>query len=156
MGGKHVKLQIWDTAGQERFRSVTRSYYRGAAGSILVYDISSRESYNHVSSWLADARSLANPDIVIIMVGNKTDLEEEREVCLPFKYLITSGTSSLLIFSLWLKVTFLEASRFSQENDLMFLETSALTGQGVEEVFLKCARTILNKIETGKLGNRRA
>eukprot|EP01102_Stenamoeba_stenopodia_P017775 TRINITY_DN641_c0_g1_i1.p1 TRINITY_DN641_c0_g1~~TRINITY_DN641_c0_g1_i1.p1 ORF type:complete len:214 (-),score=44.29 TRINITY_DN641_c0_g1_i1:413-1054(-) len=127
VGGKNVKLQIWDTAGQERFRSVTRSYYRGAAGALLVYDITSRDSYNHISSWLSDARSLANPDIVIILVGNKSDLEAEREV------------------------TFLEASRFSQENDLMFLETSALSGVGVSEVFLKCARQILSKIDNGKL-----
>jgi len=115
----------------------------------------SRESYNHVSSWLADARSLANPDIVIILVGNKKDKDKEREV------------------------TFLEASRFSQENgvcvcgaahsfarsfgrsltmlqlcattDVMFLESSARTGEGVEEVFLKCARTILSKIDSGTL-----
>jgi len=127
VGGQFVKLQIWDTAGQERFRSVTRSYYRGAAGAILVYDVTSRESYNHVSSWLEDARALANPNIAIVLVGNKIDLAAEREV------------------------TFLEASRFAQENDLMFLETSARTGEGVSEVFLKCARTILTKIETGAL-----
>jgi len=127
VGGHFVKLQIWDTAGQERFRSVTRSYYRGAAGAILVYDITSRESYNHVSSWLNDAKALANPDIAIVLVGNKIDLAQEREV------------------------SFLEASRFAQENDLMFLETSALTGEGVQEVFLKCARTILSKIESGQL-----
>lgn len=127
LDGKTIKLQIWDTAGQERFRSVTRSYYRGAAGALLVYDITSRDSYNHISSWLADARSLANPDIVIILVGNKSDLEAEREV------------------------TFLEASRFAQENDLMFLETSALSGVGVSEVFLKCGRQILSKIDSGTL-----
>jgi len=127
VGGHFVKLQIWDTAGQERFRSVTRSYYRGAAGAILVYDITSRDSYNHVSSWLNDAKALANPDIGIVLVGNKIDLQQEREV------------------------SFLEASRFAQENDLMFLETSALTGEGVSEVFLKCARTILSKIESGVL-----
>merc|ERR1711991_939448 len=71
--------------------------------------------------------NLASPDIVIIMVGNKKDLEDEREV------------------------TFLEASRFAQENELMFLESSALTGDNVEEAFLKCARSILTKIETGAL-----
>jgi len=126
VGGRNVKLQIWDTAGQERFRSVTRSYYRGAAGAILVYDTSNRETYNHVSSWLSDARSLANKDIAIVLVGNKTDLPNRE-------------------------VTFLEASRYAQENDLMFLESSTMTGEGVEEVFLKCARTILSKINSGLL-----
>eukprot|EP00051_Salpingoeca_urceolata_P032350 m.15347 g.15347 ORF g.15347 m.15347 type:complete len:210 (+) comp5000_c0_seq1:308-937(+) len=127
VGGKTVKLQIWDTAGQERFRSVTRSYYRGAAGALLVYDISSRDTYNALGNWLTDARTLASPDIVIVLVGNKKDLEAEREV------------------------TFLEASRFAQEHELMFLETSARTGEAVEETFLKCARTILSKIESGQL-----
>jgi len=127
VGGKSIKLQIWDTAGQERFRSVTRSYYRGAAGALLVYDISSRDTYNALANWLTDARTLASPDIVIVLVGNKKDLESDREV------------------------TFLEASRFAQENELMFLETSARTGENVEETFLKCARTILTKIESGQL-----
>jgi len=125
VGGKFIKLQIWDTAGQERFRSVTRSYYRGAAGCILVYDITSRESFHHLTSWLNDARALATSELVIVLVGNKTDLQEDREV------------------------TFLEASRFAQENDLMFLETSAKNGENVEEVFMKCAKTILNKIDSG-------
>eukprot|EP01122_Echinamoeba_exundans_P013023 TRINITY_DN5617_c0_g1_i1.p1 TRINITY_DN5617_c0_g1~~TRINITY_DN5617_c0_g1_i1.p1 ORF type:complete len:248 (+),score=40.37 TRINITY_DN5617_c0_g1_i1:89-745(+) len=127
VGGKHVKLQIWDTAGQERFRSVTRSYYRGAAGCILVYDITSRDSYNHVPTWLADARALATSEIVIILVGNKSDLQAEREV------------------------TFLEASRFAQENDLLFLETSAKNGDNVEDVFFKCSKTILSRIDAGRI-----
>lgn len=131
VGGKSVKLQIWDTAGQERFRSVTRSYYRGAAGALLVYDITSRETFNALGNWLSDAKTLASPNIVIILVGNKRDLEGEREV------------------------TFLEASRFAQENDLMFLETSALTGENVEETFLKCARNILTKIESGEMDPER-
>ncbi|KAJ3591456.1 hypothetical protein NHX12_009401 [Muraenolepis orangiensis] len=114
VAGKTVKLQIWDTAGQERFRSVTRSYYRGAAGALLVYDITSRETYNALTNWLTDARTLASPNIIIILCGNKKDLDADREV------------------------TFLEASRFAQENELMFLETSALTGENVEEGFLKC------------------
>lgn len=118
-------------SGQERFRSVTRSYYRGAAGALLVYDITSRESYNALNTWLSDARNLASPNIAIILVGNKKDLEEEREV------------------------TFLEASRFAQDNELLFLETSALTGDNVEETFLKCARSILMKIESGDLDPER-
>jgi len=131
VGGRTVKLQIWDTAGQERFRSVTRSYYRGAAGALLVYDVSSRESFNNLANWLTDARTLASPAIVIILVGNKKDLDEEREV------------------------TFLEASRFAQENGLMFLETSAKTGDSVEEAFLKCSKSILAKIESGELDPER-
>ncbi|XP_048223531.1 ras-related protein Rab-4A isoform X1 [Perognathus longimembris pacificus] len=131
VGGKYVKLQIWDTAGQERFRSVTRSYYRGAAGALLVYDITSRETYNALTNWLTDARMLASQSIVIILCGNKKDLDGDREV------------------------TFLEASRFAQENELMFLETSALTGENVEEAFMQCARKILNKIESGELDPER-
>ena len=73
-------------------RAVTRSYYRGAAGALLVYDISSRDSYNAISSWLSDARTLASPNIIVILVGNKKDLDAEREV------------------------TFMEATRFAQEN----------------------------------------
>ena len=79
IGGKTVKLQIWDTAGQDRFRAVTRSYYRGAAGSLLVYDVTARDSYNHISTWLNDARTMANADISLILVGNKTDLA--ADVC---------------------------------------------------------------------------
>lgn len=126
-GGKRIKLQIWDTAGQERYRSVTRSYYRGAAGALIVYDITNRESYNHLVNWLADARTLARVDISIIGVGNKLDLKDKRQV------------------------TFLEASRCAQENDILFLETSALTGEGVEEVFVKVTRLILSKIEDGTI-----
>lgn len=113
VGGQVIKLQIWDTAGQERFRSVTRSYYRGAAGALLVFDIASRETFAHTASWLRDARTLAGADVSTVLIGNKLDLRSEREV------------------------PFLEAARFAQENDLMFLEASAMTGEGVEECFLK-------------------
>ncbi|KAH3763459.1 GTP-binding protein RAB4 [Pelomyxa schiedti] len=126
VGGKTVKLQIWDTAGQERFRAVTRSYYKGAAGCILVYDVTKRDTYNNISSWLADAKSLANKDIATVLVGNKTDLSDRQ-------------------------VQFLEASRFGQENNMMYIESSAFSGENVEEVFLKCARTILSKINSGIL-----
>jgi len=98
VGGKRVKLQIWDTAGQEIFRSVTRSYYRGAAGAILVYDISNRDTFNRVGTWLEDARTLSNSDLVVTLVGNKVDLDHQREI------------------------TFSEAKDYSTENDLIFLE----------------------------------
>jgi Ras-related protein Rab-4B len=125
IGGKKIKLQIWDTAGQERFRSVTRSYYRGAAGALIVYDLTSRETFEHLKNWCNDSRLLASKDISIMLIGNKCDLKGDRIV------------------------TFLEASRFAQEQDCMFLETSALTGENVDEVFLKCARTVLSRIESG-------
>ena len=71
VSGQKIKLQIWDTAGQERFRAVTRSYYRGAAGALMVYDITRRSTYNHLSSWLTDARNLTNSNTVIFLIGNK-------------------------------------------------------------------------------------
>ncbi len=69
--GKQIKLQIWDTAGQESFRSITRSYYRGAAGALLVYDITRRETFNHLTTWLEDARQHSNSNMVIMLIGNK-------------------------------------------------------------------------------------
>ena len=137
VGKDRVKLQIWDTAGQDRYRAVTRSYYRGAAGALIVYDITryvfnfcmsifcSRESYNHVLNWLVDARSLARADISIVLAGNKCDMKDNRSV------------------------SFLEASRCAQENDVLFLETSAITGEGIEDVFVKASRSIISKIEDG-------
>uniref|UniRef100_A0A1I8F1J2 CBFD_NFYB_HMF domain-containing protein n=1 Tax=Macrostomum lignano TaxID=282301 RepID=A0A1I8F1J2_9PLAT len=136
VNGRTVKLQvmlraIWDTAGQERFKSVTRSYYRGAAGALLVYDVTSRDSYNALSNWLSDARSLASPNIAIVMIGNKRDLDADREV------------------------TLMEASQFAQQNCLLFLETSAKTGENVEDAFGHCARAILSKIESGEVDPER-
>jgi len=126
--GKKVKLQIWDTAGQERFRAVTRSYYRGAAGALLVYDITRRSTYNHLTSWLTDARNLTNPNTVIMLIGNKKDLEDKRDV------------------------TFEEARAFAEENGLIFLETSAKTGENVEQAFLKTAKLIFNTTqESGEM-----
>ncbi|KAJ3397514.1 Ras- protein Rab-4A [Lobulomyces angularis] len=130
---KIVKLQIWDSAGQERFRAVTKSYWRGAAGCLLVYgesfynDITDMNSFKSIQSWLDDARNLASKDAVMLLVGNKLDLEEYREV------------------------SYIEASNFAQVNNLMFLEASALTGEMVEEIFFKITRTILSKIETGEI-----
>jgi len=122
---KKIKLQIWDTAGQERFRAVTRSYYRGAAGALLVYDITRRATYNHLTSWLTDARNLTNPNTVIMLIGNKKDLESQRDV------------------------TFDEASAFAQENGIIFLEASAKTGENVEEAFLRTAKIIFQSVQEG-------
>ncbi|KAJ1300880.1 hypothetical protein OPQ81_002518 [Rhizoctonia solani] len=132
IGEKRVKLQLWDTAGQERFRSVTRSYYRGAAACLLVYDITSRSSFLNLSRWLADARALASPQLVTVLVGNKTDREEEREV------------------------EWSEASKWAAENDVHFIETSGLTGDNIEKPFALAARAILLSIESGQLDPEKA
>jgi Ras-related protein Rab-2A len=121
---KTVKLQIWDTAGQESFRSITRSYYRGATGALLVYDISRRDTFNHLSRWLDEARLNANPHMVIMLIGNKMDLDKRE-------------------------VSFDEGARFAQENGLVFMETSAKTAQNVEEAFLNTTRKIYENIQAG-------
>jgi Ras-related protein Rab-2A len=124
ISGKQIKLQIWDTAGQESFRSITRSYYRGATGALLVYDISRRDTFNHLTRWLDEARQHANPKMVIMLIGNKSDLEKRE-------------------------VSYEEGEKFAKENGLIFLETSAKTAQNVEEAFLKTAQKIFDNIQSG-------
>ncbi|CAL5325658.1 unnamed protein product [Camellia sinensis] len=123
--GRPIKLQIWDTAGQESFRSITRSYYRGAAGALLVYDITRRETFNHLASWLEDARQHANPNMTIMLIGNKCDLAHRRAISKE------------------------EGEQFAKENGLLFLEASARTAQNVEEAFIRTAAKILQKIQEG-------
>lgn len=120
-----IKLQIWDTAGQESFRSITRSYYRDAAGALLVYDITRRESFNHLSRWLEEARQNGNPNMTIMLIGNKSDLEHRRAVSTK------------------------EGDIFAQENGLVFLETSAKSAANVETAFIKTAENIYEKIKEG-------
>ncbi|KAF4658542.1 hypothetical protein FOZ61_005531 [Perkinsus olseni] len=132
VNSKRVKLQIWDTAGQQRYRTVTRSYYRGAAGVVLLYDITSRESYNHLPGWLQDARNqTGQDDLSVVILGNKKDLGPDQR-----------------------EVSFLEASRFAQENSVLFMETSAATGEGVQEVFRTLTTRVLNRIDEGLLDPR--
>ena len=97
-------------AGQESFRSITRSYYRGAAGALLVYDITRRETFNHLTRWLEEARQNSNSNMAIMLIGNKSDLEHRRAV------------------------SFKEGEQFAKENGLIFLETSAKTAANVEDV----------------------
>lgn len=90
-----------------------------------MFSVASRESFDHVATWVADARNLARSDTSIVLVANKCDLKDKREV------------------------TFLEASRFAQEHDILFVETSALTGEGVDDVFMKLAKAVTNRVEDG-------
>eukprot|EP01121_Diplochlamys_sp_Union-15-3_P012539 TRINITY_DN3769_c0_g2_i1.p1 TRINITY_DN3769_c0_g2~~TRINITY_DN3769_c0_g2_i1.p1 ORF type:complete len:216 (-),score=33.64 TRINITY_DN3769_c0_g2_i1:47-649(-) len=127
INSKPVKLQIWDTAGQEKFRSITRSYYRGAYGALLVYDITRRETFDHVASWLDDCRKCSTPNIVIILIGNKCDLETGRQVSHE------------------------EGQEFARRHGLFFLETSAKTAQNVDEAFIKSANQIFEKVEANQM-----
>ncbi|EAN80470.1 Ras-related protein RAB2B, putative [Trypanosoma equiperdum] len=124
---KNIKLQIWDTAGQESFRSITRSYYRGACGALLVYDVTRRDTFTHLQTWLEDARSNANTAIVIMLIGNKCDLEKKREVSRE------------------------EGEAFARKHNLVFMETSAKTAQNVDDAFLKTAAMIYDNVESGVL-----
>ena len=123
--GKTIKAQIWDTAGQEAFRSITRSYYRGAAGALLVYDITRRDTFNHLTTWLEDARQYSDLNMVIMLIGNKSDLEARRDVRRE------------------------EGEAFAREHGLIFMETSAKTAANVEEAFINTAREIYDKIQEG-------
>ncbi|KAG5453210.1 hypothetical protein CRM22_005331 [Opisthorchis felineus] len=122
-----IKLQIWDTAGQERFRAVTRSYYRGAAGALLVYDITRKSTFNRIHTWLSDARRLTCHNTVVFLIGNKADLEEQRDV------------------------SYEEAKQLADENDLMFLECSAKSGTNVDDVFIETARKIYQNVQEGNV-----
>ncbi|KAF9603070.1 hypothetical protein IFM89_033795, partial [Coptis chinensis] len=127
---KHIELdpiEIEPTAGQEAFRSITRSYYRGAAGALLVYDITRRETFNHLANWLEDARQHANPNMAITLIGNKCDLSHRRAV------------------------TREEGEQFAKENGLIFMEASARTSQNVNEAFTRTAERILQNIHEGLL-----
>eukprot|EP01103_Thecamoeba_quadrilineata_P018581 TRINITY_DN7122_c0_g1_i1.p1 TRINITY_DN7122_c0_g1~~TRINITY_DN7122_c0_g1_i1.p1 ORF type:complete len:205 (+),score=25.84 TRINITY_DN7122_c0_g1_i1:18-632(+) len=119
-----VKLQIWDTAGQEKFRSITRSYYRGASGCLLVYDITRRETFEHLGTWLDDCRKFSNQNIVIMLIGNKVDEESKRAVSKE------------------------EGEEFAKRYNLTFIETSAKTNQNVEQAFQDSARQIYNLVES--------
>ncbi|KAG9286757.1 hypothetical protein G9A89_012307 [Geosiphon pyriformis] len=123
--GKQIKLQIWDTAGQESFRSITRSYYRGAAGALLVYDITRRDTFDHLLTWLEDARQHSNSNTTIMLIGNKSDLELKRAV------------------------SFEEGEAFARQHGLLFMETSAKTAANVEEAFVTTAKDIYEKIKQG-------
>jgi len=140
--GKIVKLQCWDTAGTESFRSNTRSYYRGAAGCLLVYDVTSRTSFTNARSWLADVRAHADPHLTCILVGNKVDLCEEG----------SEGNSS----HKRREVPTEEAERWAKEEGLLFVEASAKSGRNVDSAFEVASRDILDKIKRGVFDDDRS
>ena len=123
INGKTIKIQIWDTAGQEQFQAITRTYYKGAIGALLVYDITRRDTFSHVTKWLEEVRANSSKSITVILIGNKKDLETKRQV------------------------SYEDGETFAKENGLMFLETSAKTAYNVVEAFNLSAQCILNNIQ---------
>ena len=115
---KVIKGQIWDTAGQERYRAITSSYYKGAHGAFVVYDITLKESFEAVDRWINDLRSNTDERLEIILIGNKSDLEEKRQV------------------------TKEEGEEKAKEKEVAFMETSALNCNNIEKAF----NEILNKV----------
>ncbi|EGY22493.1 Ras-related protein Rab-2 like [Verticillium longisporum] len=141
---KHMKLSLWDTAGQETYKSVTRSYFRGASGALLVFDLSRRQTFEHVTDWLNDLRQIAEPDIVVILVGNKADLAATGDG--------GSGTDKR-------EVSRAEAEAWARKNGVLeYVETSAKSGEGVEKAFMRVAERIFLNIQAGKydLNDRRS
>jgi len=120
---KTIKLQIWDTAGQERFRTITSSYYRGAHGIIIVYDITDKESFDNVRQWLFEIDRYASESVCKLLVGNKSDLTNKRAV------------------------EYEQAKAFADELNVPFLETSAKNAANVEQAFLTMAAQIKNKMQ---------
>ena len=130
---KTVKLQIWDTAGQERFRTITSSYYRGAHGIIIVYDVTDRESFNNVKHWIEEINKYAADGVKKLLVGNKSDLQSKKVV------------------------SFDEARELADSLGIGFMETSAKNSHNVEQAFHLMANEIKEKVATtpaGGLGSR--
>lgn len=121
--GKTVKLQIWDTAGQERFKTITSSYYKGAHGIILTYDITDKQSFKDIENWLNEVEKYANENVIKLLVGNKCDLESARQV------------------------TFAEGKEFADSLGIQFIETSAKNTTNVEKAFFMLANEIKGRVQ---------
>ena len=121
--GKTYRIQIWDTAGQESFRSITRGYYKSSVCALVVYDISNKESFNNISTWIEDCKNQSPKTIYFVLVGNKSDLEDKRQVSTE------------------------EGQELAEKYGIPFYETSAKTGANINEIFYNSAEEIVKKIE---------
>ena len=110
--GKNVKLQIWDTAGQDRFRAITKNYYKGANGIILIYDVTNLQSYENVKNWIAQIKESASQNVIVYLVGNKIDVKEEDR-CVKTE----------------------DGKKIAEEFNLPFFESSAKIGININEIF---------------------
>ena len=119
-------MQIWDTAGQERFKNIQASYYKGANGILVVYDITNRESFEHLNSWLIEIEKNGNKNVYKLLIGNKSDLDESREIKKE------------------------EGEEFASVNGMEFFETSAKTAYQVQEAFVQLTRDIIRTVSKDK------
>jgi Ras-related protein Rab-2A len=122
---KIYRIQIWDTAGQEMFRSITRSYYKNSVCACVVYDITNRNSFDNIRSWIEDCKKHSPKTVFLVLIGNKNDLESSR------------------------KVSYDEGEDFAKKYGMLFYETSAKTGKNINEVFMNSCSEIAKKINNG-------
>lgn len=122
VNGKMIKLQIWDTAGQERFRTIVSSYYRGAHGIMIVFDITDKDSFNNVRMWTEEIRKYAIDNVKTILIGNKADFESKRQV------------------------EYSEAKEYADSMNMTYFETSAKTALNVEKSFFELATLLINNV----------
>ena len=122
IGEKNVKLQIWDTCGQETYKSLISNFYRNASLAMLIYSIDSRESFNNIIKWLKEIKLQSNPDIKVVLIGNKADLENKRQVTIE------------------------EGNKFKEENEILFFqEASAKSGINSKEIFHEAAKILYDE-----------
>jgi small GTP-binding protein len=126
--GNTIRLQIWDTAGQERFRTITKNLYKGAAGIVLIYDITMRKTFENVRKWIKNINEEAPDKIILILVGNKADLEDKREVQIE------------------------EGEEMAEEYNIPFFECSAQSGLNIKSVFIELAKQLVER--QAKLGDK--
>jgi Ras-related protein Rab-2A len=127
INGKKIKLNIWDTAGQETFKSITRSYYRNATAIILTYDITNIHSFYDIERWLKDAKTYSSSHPTIILIGNKCDLDFKRAV--PIE----------------------KAQKYANDNNILFLESSAKENINIKEIFSILTSNVLKKIDDNEI-----